>query len=57
MRPVHSSLIADTIMSKGAGIAYHAPYVLVGAGTASHFAMKGILEGDPNAKVSFQFES
>lgn len=27
------------------------PYVLVGAGTASFFAMRGITEADPNAKV------
>ena len=29
----------------------HATYVLVGAGTASFFAMRGIREADPSAKI------
>jgi hypothetical protein len=36
---------------------YTVPYLLIGAGTASHFAMKGILEKDPKAKVGFAFPS
>lgn len=33
------------------GHSYQVPYVIVGAGTAAHFAMKAILERDPSAKI------
>jgi hypothetical protein len=41
----------EEVFGAGAAATYQIPYVLIGGGTACHFAMKAILEKDPTAKV------